>query len=241
MTVRLLLVMTLWLPVTMGGSYLVVQRGDRRLVRSYTSPEPVKAVDRPDVGVSAAVRRASVDLVEYWPFPPPWGSSSTPTATPRPTSHRILPPRWRSSPNGFGSRWSRWRATQARDAAAVLPDDLRFGPSSTASTTRVAPRIRPARRVITDLEEKRRILDYLRSGAVVQAHAGGAPETFDPTRGEVVPASTLTAGTWVWQEGMVYYLDTYGLASEPEYGSSPAAGYQCPEVPQSRQSSLGVR
>ncbi|REF35173.1 hypothetical protein [Thermasporomyces composti] len=52
-----------------------------------------------------------------------------------------------------------------------------------------------------------------RSGAA--GTAGLARDVFDPDRGKVVPANTLTDGTWVWQDGMGYYLGKDGLAPEP--------------------------
>lgn len=44
--------------------------------------------------------------------------------------------------------------------------------------------------------------------------------------------STRTDGRWVWSDGTEYYLETYGIAPEPDfYLTIREAGYTCPRVP----------
>ncbi|MEO3797836.1 hypothetical protein ABGB14_47220 [Nonomuraea sp. B10E15] len=65
--------------------------------------------------------------------------------------------------------------------------------------------------------------------------AGLVHDMFDPGTGSVVPADTRTDGTWIWQEGLGYYLDTYHVGPEPDlYRVIVDRGYPCPPVSPAR-------
>ena len=234
--VRLLLGMTLWLPVKGPKNfYIVTHRGDRKLVRAYTSPERVKAMAGPDVDPKAAVREKFADLIEDWQ-----STEYGLVVNPDSDSELHVPPQAFPKIRNLAHRFRIELFAMARARKpAMLPvtkvGGFRFAALADGFDAAGRPTIAPERRMITDPEEKRKIRGYLQSGTVLQAFAGRAPDMFDPDRGNVVPANTLTDGTWVWQDGIVYYLDKYDLAPEPEFLEHiVAAGYQCPEVPQSR-------
>ena len=234
--VRLLLGMFLWLPVKkQNGNLIVTHRGDRKLVRSYTSPERVDAIAGPDVDPAAAVQMRFADLVESWR-----STEYGPVINPDSDSEFHLPPQVFPKVRRMAHRFRIELFGLARTREPkLLPvnrmGEFRFAALVDGLDAEGCPAILPERRMISDPEEKEKIRGYLQSGAVLQALAGRAPDLFDPDRGNVVPANTLTDGTWIWQDGMVYYLDKYDLGPEPEFlEHMAAAGFQCPEVPPSR-------
>lgn len=38
-----------------------------------------------------------------------------------------------------------------------------------------------------------------------------------PDNGKMVPLSTLTDGVWIWGDALRYYVETHGIAPEPEF------------------------
>jgi hypothetical protein len=81
------------------------------------------------------------------------------------------------------------------------------------------PRLDPA--------EARRVVGYLRSGAMVMTTTERRPDVLDPAAGAVVPLSFRTDGHWVWSEATTYFAERHALAPEPELlDAARAAGYQ---------------
>jgi hypothetical protein len=92
--------------------------------------------------------------------------------------------------------------------------------------------IGPDRERLADADERERLLAYLRSGRMVLSTTGRDRDRLVPERGQVVPLSFRTDGTWVWSEALAYYLADHLVAPEPELREHAAAlGYQVPEVP----------
>ena len=57
------------------------------------------------------------------------------------------------------------------------------------------------------------------------------PDVLDPRRGDVVPMSYRTDGTWVWTETVTYYLETYGLSPDVDLLTHiQALGHRMPAV-----------
>jgi hypothetical protein len=83
------------------------------------------------------------------------------------------------------------------------------------------PRLSPAERTAP--------LAYLAAGTALLMTTASEPDFVEPSRGEVVPMSFRTDGTWVWNDALAYYLAEYGLAPEPEFLAAMAAGgWVCP-------------
>ncbi|MFI6517275.1 glycohydrolase toxin TNT-related protein [Spirillospora sp. NPDC050679] len=80
-------------------------------------------------------------------------------------------------------------------------------------------------------EEVERLAAYLRGAPVVLAARSYAPDQLDPARGDRVPLTFHTDGTWVWSGAVGYYLEEHGLPPEPDLvGHIRAAGFRVPEV-----------
>ncbi|OLB75109.1 MAG: hypothetical protein AUI14_21660 [Actinobacteria bacterium 13_2_20CM_2_71_6] len=81
------------------------------------------------------------------------------------------------------------------------------------------PRLDPA--------ERDRVVAYLRAGTDVMTTTALDVDQLDPARGQVVPVSFRTDGEWVWSDEVAYYVETYGLAPEPDlYRHIVARGYR---------------
>jgi hypothetical protein len=78
------------------------------------------------------------------------------------------------------------------------------------------PGFEPGHRVITDQAERDRLLGYLRGGEMVMTSTARMHDVLDPEKGEVVPMTFRTDGTWIWTDTVVYYLDRHGLAPDPQ-------------------------
>jgi hypothetical protein len=76
------------------------------------------------------------------------------------------------------------------------------------------PGFEPGHRVITDQDERDRLLGYLRGGAMVMTSTTRMRDVVDPEQGEVVPMTFRTDGTWIWTDTVVYYLDRHGMAPD---------------------------
>lgn len=230
--VRALSGMTLWLPVRGQRRQLVVrEQGDRRLVRAYTSPERVPGDD-------PTVTRGFADLLRGWR-----DHEIGLVVNPDTDSELQLPG------SVFGEIVALLDAS-APDGGIPAPEARRtvpaIDPPSTVGTVRFAavydgvddtgrPVLSPARPRITDPAERAKLLAYLRGGTVLQAAAGLVDDVFDATVARAVPANTRTDGTWVWQDGLAYYLETYGIAPEPEFLRHIAGlGYEHPTPPPAR-------
>lgn len=81
----------------------------------------------------------------------------------------------------------------------------------------------PDRPRITDPAELRNVARFLRSGTMIVRIAGLDTDRVDGTRGAAVPMSTMTDGAWIWGDALRYYLETYGIAPEPDFLAHMAA------------------
>jgi hypothetical protein len=70
---------------------------------------------------------------------------------------------------------------------------------------------------IDDAEERTRVSGFLKGGRVVGHIPGYDIDRMERDRGKVVPMSIHTDGVWIWNAGLRYYVETYGLAPEPEF------------------------
>jgi hypothetical protein len=89
----------------------------------------------------------------------------------------------------------------------------------------------PDRRRITDPDEQTNIAHFLRSGAMIVRISGLDADRLDPTQGDAVPMNSFTDGSWIWSDGLRYYLEKYGIAPEPEFLAHMAACDYLPDQP----------
>lgn len=83
------------------------------------------------------------------------------------------------------------------------------------------PRLSPA--------DRTQPLAYLSAGAPLLMTTASERDIVEPARGEAVPMSFRTDGTWVWNDALAYYLAEYGYAPEPDFlAAMRAADWQCP-------------
>ncbi|MFL6074878.1 MAG: hypothetical protein ACJ73S_15890 [Mycobacteriales bacterium] len=82
---------------------------------------------------------------------------------------------------------------------------------------------------VDDGGERARIAGFLDGGAVVLFSTGREPDRVDPARGAAVGTSVRTDGTWVWSDGVAYYVREHGIAPEADlYAHIRELGYRCP-------------
>jgi hypothetical protein len=74
-----------------------------------------------------------------------------------------------------------------------------------------------------DADEARRVAGFLRGGKVIMSVRGSDVDRVDPANGRVVPMSTLTDGMWIWSAAVRYYVETHGIAPEPDFLAHIAA------------------
>ena len=75
------------------------------------------------------------------------------------------------------------------------------------------------------------LVEYLRKAPVVMAARSLAPDQIDPSRGDRVPLSFHTDGTWVWAGAVAYYLEQHGIPPEPDLvAHARAQGFRVPEL-----------
>ncbi|MET7461657.1 hypothetical protein [Nonomuraea sp. NPDC005501] len=76
-----------------------------------------------------------------------------------------------------------------------------------------------------------RLAAYLRAGTPVLSTTGTDIDRIDPSRGQVVPLSFRTDGTWIWTDTVTYYLEEHQIRPDEELCAHVIAqGYSCPEV-----------
>jgi hypothetical protein len=78
------------------------------------------------------------------------------------------------------------------------------------------PYFDPGHPRLTD-EERALVVRFLDSGTVVGRTSGRDVDRVDRSRGNVVPLTDRTDGTWLWTGGVRYYAHEYGIAPEPEF------------------------
>jgi hypothetical protein len=82
---------------------------------------------------------------------------------------------------------------------------------------------------VGDDGERARIAGFLDGGAVVLFSTGREPDRLDPGRGPAVGMSVRTDGTWVWSDGVGYYVREHGVAPDADfYAHIRELGYRCP-------------
>ena len=65
-----------------------------------------------------------------------------------------------------------------------------------------------------DDAERERVAAFLAAGAPILMTTALSPDKLDSARGNVVGASFRTDGTWVWSDGLAYYVRAHGVAPE---------------------------
>lgn len=70
---------------------------------------------------------------------------------------------------------------------------------------------------VDDPAVRARIIGFLAGGRIVRRTTALDVDRFDPAAGRAVPMSVHTDGQWLWNAGLAYYLDRYGLAPEDEF------------------------
>lgn len=76
---------------------------------------------------------------------------------------------------------------------------------------------------ITDPGERARIAGFLGGGKVILRVPGSDVDRAERANGRVVPMSTHTDGTWIWGAALRYYVETHGIAPEPDFLAHIAA------------------
>lgn len=76
-----------------------------------------------------------------------------------------------------------------------------------------------------------RLAAYLRAGTPILSTTSTDLDRIDPSRGQVVPLSFRTDGTWIWTDTVTYYLEEHRIRPDEELCAHIAGrGYSCPEV-----------
>jgi hypothetical protein len=92
------------------------------------------------------------------------------------------------------------------------------------------PGFDPGHRVVTDSEERDRLLAYLSSGTPVLHTTARTQDVLNPAAGQVVPGSFRTDGEWIWTDTVSYYLEQHGLAPDEELAAHIDARWQAGDV-----------
>jgi hypothetical protein len=92
------------------------------------------------------------------------------------------------------------------------------------------PYFAPDRSRIDDPAQRRRVAAYLRGGVIVARSFTLDRDVLDPSRGDAVPGSFRTDGSWLWSDGLMYYVEEHGVAPTTDfYAHIAASGYRCPD------------
>jgi hypothetical protein len=76
------------------------------------------------------------------------------------------------------------------------------------------PWFSPLRLRIPPSDRRERVAAYLAAGRLAVRVTGRSPDPLNLDGGPVVPLHLRTDGVWVWQEALVHYVRTYGVAPE---------------------------
>ncbi|WP_157407939.1 SUKH-3 domain-containing protein [Actinomadura atramentaria] len=89
---------------------------------------------------------------------------------------------------------------------------------------------------MSDAGERGRLLEYLRSGALLVPSDERTYDVFDPENPDrrwAVPVRYRTDGTWIWSDISTYHLQEHHLAPQPAfYEHIESHEYRCPPVPE---------
>jgi hypothetical protein len=91
------------------------------------------------------------------------------------------------------------------------------------------PRVDEARGRVTDEVERRRLLEFLESGAVILDTGTRATDMLQPRRQLAVPGVFRTDGTWIWDASVAYYLRWHLVPPEPDFLAHISASRYRPE------------
>jgi hypothetical protein len=69
---------------------------------------------------------------------------------------------------------------------------------------------------VADEDEMPKLLEYLSRGELLLLTTARLDDVVEPERGNGVPMSFRTDGTWVWSDATAYYLETYRLMPDQE-------------------------
>ena len=75
----------------------------------------------------------------------------------------------------------------------------------------------PDRPRVADPDERARIVGFLRGGTEILHVPATDLDRVEPANGRVVPMATFTDGTWIWGAALRYYVETHGIAPEPDF------------------------
>ncbi len=131
-----------------------------------------------------------------------------------------VPPYLRLARAGGELLWARSAAPEIRTATLFDAVDPQRGPV-----------FRPDHERIEDVEERRRLIDYLRGGEPLMVSTTRLADAVDPDAGDTVPVDFRTDGTWLWSDATTYYLERHHLAPDPDLVAHIRAyGYQRREL-----------
>jgi len=111
---------------------------------------------------------------------------------------------------------ARWHAEQLRLAEETEPtaDGLRLARMYDATTPTGLPWFSPNRlRIVEDVRRKD-IARYLHRGKLAVRATSALADPLSGSDEPVVPLGYRTDGTWVWPEGLAYYMEKRGVAPE---------------------------
>jgi hypothetical protein len=90
---------------------------------------------------------------------------------------------------------------------------------------------RPDRQLVGDGQERRGLVDYLRSGEPLLVTGAREADVVDPARGTVVPVDFRTDGAWIWTDAVTYYLDVHHLRPDADLVEHiRSRGFRFPEL-----------
>lgn len=92
------------------------------------------------------------------------------------------------------------------------------------------PGFHPEHRVVTDSDERDRMLRYLTSGTVVLHTTARTQDVLNPDAGQVVPTSFRTDGQWIWTDTVAYYLEQHSLAPDEELAAHIDARWEAGDI-----------
>ncbi|MFI0353471.1 TNT domain-containing protein [Actinomadura sp. 9N407] len=79
--------------------------------------------------------------------------------------------------------------------------------------------------------EVARLVEYLRRAPIVKAARSSAPDQLDTSRGDRVPLTFHSDGSWVWAGAVAYYLEEHGVPPEPDLVAHiRSRGFQVPDL-----------